>query len=227
MSPVIERRGTPFFGWVLMLIGALVLIDNTTPLFREWGLDFWEIFWPLLLIIIGARMIVRRSFRFNVQVEARRQGSFGSRASSEPAPSGTIIVDAPAVIVGSITSDAVSESHVAGEIDLEITSQNFRGGNLSTVFGEINARMTRCRVAEGEHGFGLSAVFGEVTLIVPAGMEFALDATTVFGEVRVMQEKRGGIFSSVNYRTPGYATADRRLRISVSTVFGEVKIISA
>jgi hypothetical protein len=45
-----------FFGLLIILIGALLLLNN-------WGLlegGFWGWFWPLLLVVIGLSIILRR-----------------------------------------------------------------------------------------------------------------------------------------------------------------------
>lgn len=44
-----------FFGFVLLILGVLFLLDN----FNLLGVDVWMIFWPLLLIFWGLNILVK------------------------------------------------------------------------------------------------------------------------------------------------------------------------
>lgn len=49
-----SRKGGVIAGWILVILGALFLLNNFDIL------DF-EMFWPLILIAIGIILLVRRS----------------------------------------------------------------------------------------------------------------------------------------------------------------------
>lgn len=51
------RGKSLFWGLVLILLGALFLLQNSGVL----AIDVWELFWPLLLIILGLSVLFRRA----------------------------------------------------------------------------------------------------------------------------------------------------------------------
>lgn len=207
------------WGWILVLIGIAVLGDNL----NWFSFDIWNIFLPAVLIVVGIQLVLRRSRRVEVVADI-------PAASASPSPSAAATADTSNRSYGTdrkaTDTDRINESHVMGEVDLSVDSPSFRGGAASTVFGEVRLDLGRAHLAEGEQHLAVNTVFGEVRIYVPPDWEYSVDATTVFGEVEAGGTRRGGIFSNVVSATPNYSAATRKLRISTSTVFGEVRVIA-
>jgi hypothetical protein len=53
------RRGSLFWGAILVILGILVLLDNLGIL---GGVNIWNVFWPLLLIFLGLSFLWRSIF---------------------------------------------------------------------------------------------------------------------------------------------------------------------
>ena len=79
-------------------------------------------------------------------------------------------------------------------------------------------------LADGEHRLTVSGVFGDSRVIVPPGIALDITAHALLGDASVLDQKRGGISASVRYTTPGFDSAPKRLRISVSQVFGDIDV---
>ena len=60
------RRGNIFWGIVLLLVGALLLLDNLGYL---GGIEVWTLIWPLFLISLGVWILLGAFFRRNIQSE--------------------------------------------------------------------------------------------------------------------------------------------------------------
>jgi len=212
-----SSRGN-FWGGILILIGILILLDNL----HIFQFDVWDIFWPIVLIFIGYRLIIkkRHNLGINVNINSSNSGMGGMSSATLNPTTGT------SSNAGGSAEDYVNDSMVAGDSDHYVKSKSFRGGALSNVFGEVTIDVSGAELADGIQNLSLNTVFGEVKIILPAGMEFALEATTVFGDVKINGMKRGGLFSNVSFATPGYKDAVKKLFITPSTVFGEVKIIT-
>ncbi|HET7152283.1 MAG TPA: cell wall-active antibiotics response protein LiaF [Candidatus Kapabacteria bacterium] len=214
----VYRSGGSFWAMFLILLGVVFLLDNM----NVFTFDVWDIFWPLVIILIGVRVMTKRRHRIEVNVDVNSSQS--SVSSSTSTMSGGA-VNAKAKVVGS-SSDYVNDSMVGGDLDHYIQSKSFRGGTLSNVFGEVEVDLSAAELADGEQMLSLSTVFGNVKIIVPGGMDYLLEGTTVFGEVQVDGNKRGGIFSNVNFSTVSYKDAAKKLHVIASTVFGEVKLVT-
>lgn len=214
MNTVYQRRRGSFWGLALVIVGFAFLGDNL----GWFDFDIWEIVWPLIIIVFGLNLLIRRNRRVEIHatVEATPPG-----ASTPPPP--------PPPFSGAAqgaSTDRINESHAMGELDLVVDSQAFRGGAVSTVFGDVRLDCYRAVLADGEQQMSVNTVFGSVKIVVPPTWEYTVEATTVFGEVEAASTRRGGIFSNVVATTQGFETAPRRLRINASTVFGEIRVVT-
>ena len=54
------RRGTMFWGFFLVIIGLILLLDNL-GLFR--GINVWSLIWPIVLILFGIRVLFGTLYR--------------------------------------------------------------------------------------------------------------------------------------------------------------------
>jgi hypothetical protein len=59
------KRGSVYWGAILILIGVLLLLDNLDLL----DVDVWAVFWPALLILFGIRILWGNSTRTRVNLE--------------------------------------------------------------------------------------------------------------------------------------------------------------
>lgn len=62
-----------------------------------------------------------------------------------------------------------------------ITSENFKGGNITAVFGGSEINLKGCKLAEGTNVIDVLCVFGGTTLIVPQDWNIVLNVTPIFG----------------------------------------------
>ncbi len=216
----IHRRGGSLWGFILIAVGLAFLGDNL----NWFSFDVWEVLWPAVIIFVGLQLLFRRGSRVEYTATS------GAGAQSSPPPPPPAASAGPTASFGdrtaTIKGENVNETHVMGDVDLMVDSQQFRGGTVSTVFGSIRLDLSRAALAEGEQVLALNTVFGEVKVFLPPGWEYTIEATTVFGEVVAAGVKRGGVFSNVVTTTQDFGAAGRRLRIHASTVFGEVQVVT-
>ncbi len=191
-----------WLGIVLILIGVIFLLDSTGTL--DIG-DVIRNYWPLLLVIWGVGMLTRPRMR-------RRGGD--SVPPPGPAP-GTGTVNA---------GETLESSNVLGDVEIRVTSSSFRGGSVTTVFGDISVDCRGGGLADGEHRLSVSGVFGDCTVFVPPGVPLHVTAHTLAGDASVLDQRRGGFSSSLSYVDPAFDAAPRRLRITVSQVFGDINV---
>jgi hypothetical protein len=197
-----KSRGK-WLGFSLIIIGGIFLLDSTGTF------NIGEIirtYWPLLLVLWGFAMLTRPGFR-------------RSRAAAGPSPAGSA--------AGTGRTDhgeSLESSNVFGDVDIQVTSPAFTGGSATTVFGDVSVDCRQGGLADGEHKLTVSGVFGDARVIVPPGIALDITAHTLLGDASVLDQKRGGISASVRYATPGFESAPKRLRLSVSQVFGDIDV---
>jgi predicted membrane protein len=185
------------WGFILILFGTLLLLDNLTVI------DFWDIvgkLWPLLLILFGFSILRHRKREPTTSFDTLNQTS---------------------------GADLVHQSSVFGDLAIAVSSQNFKGGSISTVFGDTTINLSAMRIAEGEHLFRLHSVFGDSDVRLPADAAVSITGSSILGSITALGQKRSGISADLDVASSAYATAPNRLKISVSNVFGDVRICQA
>jgi predicted membrane protein len=191
----------PYLGaLILITLGVLFLLDNLGVA------DFGTIistYWPLILILIGVRIFFR----------------YGRNSAQSTAPGS---VSTGAALESS--ASALNNSNVFGDVDLKINSKDFRGGSVSTTFGDMNIDLSEIALAEGEQILKLDGVFGDLHILVPKDIEIFVTTHSVFGDVRALGNMKTGFGQEISYSSPNYSAASKKLRIVSNQIFGDVKV---
>lgn len=163
---VIERApaGRSFPGYVMIIIGALLLL-NSLGIAR---VRLWELFWPAIIILIGARLVMQTSgfrwprHRFQTSDTGHLNGATGSKASE-----GT-----------------VSMLSVLGSHQRACTDKPFRGGEVTTFVGGTQLDLRQAEIAPGDEAVINVFVFmGGHEVWVPQGWTVVNDVMPVLGGV--------------------------------------------
>jgi predicted membrane protein len=184
------------WGIALLLFGLLLLLDNL-------GIaDFGDIvgnFWPVILIVIGLLILTRKN-----------------RHSPPPATPGSMTPPS--------TGDLIDESFVFENVYRKISSAAFKGGSISTIFGNSFIDLTGSTPAEGEHIFRHHSVFGDSAILLPPNCPVAVNASTIIGHFRILGQQRGGFGSDFRVTSSSYATSPNRMTIVVTKIFGNLSV---
>jgi predicted membrane protein len=199
------RSAHLWWGITLIALGVLFLLDNMDIVDVGYLL---HTFWPLIFIIWGAGILLRKD---------------------TPKPdSGTTEEGGSRKVVGDTDEETrtheIDYSTVFGDCTVRISSEAFRGGSVSTVFGDTEIDCSRATVNSGEQRLSVKGVFGDAELWLSRDTAFRLTSSTVFGTIRCNDQKQEGFSPSLQYESPGYGAAERRLRIDISQVFGDVTV---
>ncbi|MDO8550830.1 MAG: LiaF-related protein [Ignavibacteria bacterium] len=159
------------FPFILFIVGILIMINSNKKalggIFAGVGLVlllpriFPEINYgpgliiPILLICLGIYMILRHSQKKNED--------------------GVVISDEK------IKKDVVDDVSIFGGGNKVVTSDNFKGGSITAIFGGSEIDLTNCKLAEGTNILDIVAIFGGTTIIVPKEWNVQLNVTPLFG----------------------------------------------
>src|ERR1041385_8852768 len=188
-----------FWGVALVTIGVLILLDNLGV--ADFG-DMVGTYWPLLVILWGVSILA-----------GRRSKSTTSPPQMDATHSTTT------------ESELLHESNVFGNVSATVTSQNFKGGSLSTIFGDCNLDLTGASIAEGDHEIRIHSVFGNSLVSLPKDAAARISSSVILGDMTILGVKRGGISSELQTVTPAYDTSTRRMKIFITKVFGNVRVV--
>lgn len=182
---VLVNTEKKFLGGVLTGIGALFLIPKIFP-----QVDYDSgIIIPLFLIILGVYIILKKR---KVDTESSEYGD-----------------------TSKISKDKIDDVSIFGGGTKIISSNNFRGGNITAIFGGSEINLINCQLAEGNNVLDVICIFGGTTIILPKEWNVVINVTSILGG-----------FSNKAIRNPAVAIdQSRTLHIKGLAMFGggEVK----
>ncbi len=117
--------------------------------------DAWRhAFWPAIILLFGIYLIVAPPRYL--------------RHWSKPAAGGD-------------NRDFIDEVAVFSGGDRIITSQNFKGGRILSIFGGSKINLMHAKLAEGPQVLDTLSIFGGSNVIVPAGWTVKVEVMAIFG----------------------------------------------
>jgi predicted membrane protein len=140
--------------WGLLLLFAGVILQLNELGITHFG---WAAFWPMMLIGFGFFII---------------WGSFGWNSKSVAAKS-----------TGGDPRTTLNEAVVFGGLERRMTSQDFRGGEITAIFGGVELDLTEASMQGTEATLAISAIFGGVELRVPPSWQIAFRGAPIFGGI--------------------------------------------
>lgn len=188
-------------GVILVVLGVLFLLDTLEV--SSFG-HIVRTYWPLILIIVGIALLIKS------------QRDWTATGDSTPHQDGYEGIEASA--------DVISETSVFGNILVKPTSKNFRGGSVSAVFGNVELNLVSAELAPGEQYLNVHGVFGGLRITLPKEVGLMVRGNSLFGKVTVLNQKRGGIGTEIFHKSDNYDAAEKKLNITASQVFGDLRI---
>lgn len=189
-----------FFGLIIIAIGVIWI-------FKKLGLFFfdWHTFWPVILIIIGLGIGIRKKFRNNLWWILILIGVAHTIPEFEIVRgvwSNELMVPFAFVIGGIFLLfragkknkpfdkfEVVTTNENALNIDVTfggrkeiVTSKDFKGGNIHTTFGGVEVNMIQADCTQ-PIVMNIKVSFGGVELIVPSHWELQNEIEPTFGSV--------------------------------------------
>ncbi len=140
-----EHKGT---GIILIAVGGAFYLRN----FIDLHFNFWQLFIPSMIILLGLILIFRR-----------RTPSDDDKRILEPG------------------DDYIDDVAIFGGSEKVINSQNFKGGKITAIFGGSNFNMARAKLAPGIQIIDIFALFGGTTFIVPDDWSIKVKVVSIFG----------------------------------------------
>ncbi|MGF1926117.1 MAG: LiaF transmembrane domain-containing protein [Bacteroidia bacterium] len=163
-------------GWfVITLVGVIFTLNRAIP-----DLEFKHVLIPVGLVVLGLYLI------FKPKGTVSYKAKWKEFNQAEPYTSYT---DAGADHLGDAYSkekkkansnDYLDSVNVFGGSHQAIYSKNFKGGEITAVFGGCDVNLTQADF-EGEIVIDVTAIFGGAKIIVPPGWEVKSEVTAVFG----------------------------------------------
>lgn len=196
-----HRHRARFWGLILILIGTLFFFENIGFIDFE---NFISLFWPVILIAVGVWILFTSEKERESNSKRPHHFHTGDREVKSD-------------------SERVAVSNIFGGVNTTIHSKLFQGGTISTIFGDIVVDLSEIDVPSGSWDLTLHNVFGDIKVHPPKNIAFSIQGNCVAGDIAFSENKQGGLFSKLDYKSEGFDQAPKRLRIYASHVFGDIE----
>ena len=138
-------------GLILLAVGTVFLLADIM------NKNLWDVLQfmiPLFLIIAG------------IAILWRKPGFTNKRFATSP--NGDL-------------NDVINDVSIFGGGDKMVKSQNFRGGQVTAIFGGSDIDLRGCNLGAGINGIDILCLFGGITIKVPENWAVKADVNTIFG----------------------------------------------
>jgi predicted membrane protein len=210
---LVHQMGIPFFPYWLfrwpMILIAIGLYSGAKHHFRNssWFIfiilgiaftlndsvkdyDMGRITWPVLIILFGLWMILRRNTRWERNKErwdkwAYSQQRYGQPAdpiNPDPANPDQPNADFTNRAKASYGDDFLDAVSVFGGVKKTILSKDFKGGDIVNIFGGAELDMTQADI-NGRVILDITQIFGGTKIVVPSNWQVVSDIAAVFASV--------------------------------------------
>jgi predicted membrane protein len=141
--------------YLLMALGSVGMV------IRSFNLDYSDFIVPVILLALGFYIIYRH-------VEKQRETELGGDSDEMRRQYKS-------------EYDVLEEVSVFGGNKKIINSKNFRGGNITIIFGGSEIFLRDCELSDGENVLDLFVIFGGCDLTVPSNWNVKIDVVSLFG----------------------------------------------
>jgi len=98
--------------------------------------------------------------------------------------------------------------------------------SISHFIGDTSLDLTKAQIPLGETRVYVSSFIGDVKVFVPNDLSVGIQVVSscLIGDVKVLDQKRGGLFNQMSVETPQFRDSDKRVVLVVSCFIGDVRV---
>lgn len=183
------------FGIIIIIIGVILLLNANGVLDLSLG-DLISTYWPAILILIGLFSLITNPASktgglivliIGIVFQLRNLEYFDIFDYLEFWPVILIIVGATIIFSPkdkwkNVNKDTVSTIAVFSGVNLKNSSNQFKGGSATAVFGGIDLDLRGARIEQGSEAvMDVFAAFGGLDIYVPPGWNVVVKGIPLFG----------------------------------------------
>jgi predicted membrane protein len=165
---LVDSHGTASMVWggLIAGVGALLLLDNLDLIVFD-----WRIVWPAILIAWGVLMLIRTTQRSHRTASPEGGPAPPEGGAAPVGGSATTLTD----------SGKLSLWAMFGGGERRIDAQDFRGGEVSAVFGGFEIDLRQAALAEVQATIDVNLMFGGVEIQIPDHWTVEVRGASLFG----------------------------------------------
>ena len=156
---ILINHKNSLIGYIFLAAGLYGILKRTVPFFFDLSLSD---LWPLIFLVIGLYLILKRN--------GNKKKYFSKYPFIEPDEQ-----------ISTNGLDIVDINCVFNSCKRIVTTKNFKGGVITSIFGGVKLDLTNAELAPGENILEVTTLFGGCNIRVPANWKIQVNVSSVFG----------------------------------------------
>jgi len=190
--------GSWLLGSFLVIFGTLLLLDRFNVIVFKFN-DIGKL-WPLLIVYIGV-MFFSRSHGPSVVIKSNKRDKY-KKFYKNPNFSNFSI----------------------GNHEYNQPNWKVEPLYLTNLAGDFYFDFTKAFIPEKETPITISALAGDVHILMPENVDFSAEASVKAGDIDIVGQSVDGINRSMSFKTANYEEAVRRINFTLKLKAGSVRI---
>jgi predicted membrane protein len=174
LDNLFSKYHSKFFAAFMIALGTLFLLGNLDIIAIRW----YDLIFPSILIAIGIRILIpskyfkSKKFIFDTKkddviIDNEIKSGFSKTFNYQ----------------GSSDEDIIENYNIFSGFETNITSQNFKGGEIGSIFGGSEIDLRQAKLHNNKAKLEVYAIFGGVDIIVPENWKVKVKGAPIFGGV--------------------------------------------
>jgi lia operon protein LiaF len=111
-----------------------------------------------------------------------------------------------------------------GDVKYNTDNWSVEPMHISHGIGDVYIDFSKAFIPEGETELFIHARIGDIKIIVPDDLAMNVTAEAKIGEVRILQSIRDGLGNSLEYVTPDYEEAIKKIKLNILINIGDIAV---
>ena len=218
------------FGVILIFVGIL-LLGRSMDLFYFSLRDFSSLLLPVVLILLGFWLIVRKKRSEDYRsAEIHGENTVSDEPQSDTSETGhqshrqeshtRRFTDPPSFSA----PGKLKYAKTFGDLFIDCANVDMQSLEISTVFGDIEVKLHGGILAKGLNRMVISGFIGDVRILVPQDMSIFAQCSNFIGDVELLGNRASGFGNNIDGQTDNYDQAESKLYIATNSFIGDVRI---
>jgi len=211
--------------WIFHLpVGLIIALIGWNFLAKNLGFNainlgsIWNFFWPLLLILIGLKILFRNNKKPFIEVIADQEKVYNYEEYVTGKNEDRYVDDQLR------KKRKVYKSSIIGDLTMGKEISDIDELHLWHGIGDIDIDLSKAILSDGEIQISVAGWIGDVDIFVPKELPVQIITSVSIGESQIFDQLEGGLKKNSYYKSFGYDEAYRKVLIKIDLKIGDVRI---
>ncbi|TMU88178.1 hypothetical protein FGG79_08765 [Bacillus sp. BHET2] len=202
--------GKLLVGLFSLALGSLAILDKYGVVDFDYA-SWWKL-WPIFIIAIAInRGISKKPIKVSISNEYPYEKSSSKMTFEDEKDA-------------SLKKNKMNRGFIVGDIRFSEANWPLENMKLYNAIGDYYFDFSKAFIPEGETTIDIKGWIGDVKMIIPENVPVDITLNVQVGDVKLFEQKSADIRSELQYRSPEYEQAVKKIKLSVDVKIGSIRI---